>query len=164
MKLAITGTPGVGKTSVSKMLGKNLKSKVLNEKEFALEKGLGKWDSEEDELVVPLEKLKNALNKMLKTEKNVIIEGHMLCEIALDIDFIVLITLDPELLEERLGARRYPAPKIQDNVFCEGIDYCKKHVSRKYPKKKIIEVGSQKSIKETVHIILKVFKERGILK
>ena len=164
MKLAITGTPGVGKTSVSKSLGKKLKSKVLNEKEFALEKGIGKWDSEEDELIVPLGKLRKALNQMLKTEENVIIEGHMLCEIALDVDFIVLITLDPELLEERLESRRYPHPKIQDNVFCEGIDYCKKHVSRKYPKKKIIEVKSQKSIKETMHIILKEFKDRGILK
>ena len=164
MKLAITGTPGVGKTSVSKALGKTLKCKVLNEKEFSLEKGIGKWDTEENELVVPLTKLEKELNLLLKTEKNVIIEGHMLCEIAVDIDFIVLITFDPELLGERLGARQYDAVKIQDNVFCEGIDYCKKHVSRKYPKKKIIEVKSQKSIKETVHIILEEFKERGILK
>ncbi len=164
MKLAITGSPGVGKTSVSKELGTALKSKVLNEKEFSLAQGIGKWDSEEDELVVPLEKLKKALNELLRTEKNVIIEGHMLCEIALDIDFIVLITLDPELLEERLGHRNYTPAKIQDNVFCEGIDYCKKHVSRKYPKKKIIEVKSQKSIKDTVHIILQEFKDRGILK
>ena len=164
MKLAIMGTPGVGKTSVAKALGNTLKYEVLNEKQFALERGIGKWDSEEDELVVPLGKLKNALNLMLKTEENVIIEGHMLCEIALDVDFIILITLDPELLEERFRFRQYRAEKIQDNVFCEGIDYCKKHVSRKYPKKKIIEVKSQKSIKETLHIILKEFKERGILK
>lgn len=164
MKLAITGTPGVGKTSVSKSLGLALKCKVLNEKVFSLEKGIGKWDSQEDELVVPLGKLKKSLNEMLKTEENVIIEGHMLCEIAVNIDFIILITLDPEMLEERLGARRYPSLKIQDNVFCEGIDYCKKHVSRKYPKKKIIEVESQKSIKDTMHIILEEFKKRGILK
>ena len=164
MKLAITGTPGVGKTSISKLLGKTLKCKVLNEKEFSLEKGIGIWDSEEDELVVPLTKLKKALNTMLKIEENMIIEGHMLCEIALDVDFVVLITVDPELLGERLSARQYDAVKIQDNVFCEGIDYCKKHVSRKYPKKKIIEVKSQKSIKETMHIILEEFKEQGILK
>ena len=164
MKLAITGTPGVGKTSVGKALGKELKIKVFNEKEFALEKGIGRWDSEENELVVPLEKLEKEINSLLETEQNVIIEGHMLCEISLDVDFIVLITLDPELLEERLGARQYGAPKIQDNVFCEGIDYCKKHAGRKYPKNKIIEVKSQKSIKETMSIILKEFKERGILK
>ncbi|MFH1240155.1 MAG: AAA family ATPase [Candidatus Diapherotrites archaeon] len=164
MKLAITGSPGVGKTSVSKELGKKLKSRVLNEKEFALEQGIGQWDSKENELVVPLGKLKTALNTMLKTEESVIIEGHMLCEIALDVDFIVLIRLDPELLEERLGSKQYDTIKIQDNVFCEGIDYCKKHMSRKYPKNKIIEVQSQKSIKETMYVILKEFKERGILK
>ena len=40
MRLLVTGTPGVGKTSVSKELGKRLKCKVVNEMEFALKEGI----------------------------------------------------------------------------------------------------------------------------
>ena len=163
MRIVITGSPGVGKTAVARLLGKKLKYKVLNEKEFALEKSIGKWDPEDNELVVPLSKLKIELNKVLSKEKNLIVEGHMLCELGLKADVLVLMRLHPELLYERLALREYSAEKIGDNVFCEGIDYCKKHASRNYAKKKIIEVKCQKSIKETVHIIIKEFKERGLL-
>ncbi|MFH1391399.1 MAG: AAA family ATPase [Candidatus Diapherotrites archaeon] len=159
MKIGITGSPGVGKTSVSKLLGQAFKAKVLNEKEFALKEGIGEFDTTENELVVPLNKLKTKLNKFLKKEKNIVIEGHMLCEIKADFDYLVLIKCDPEILEMRLEERGYKAEKIQDNVFCEGIDYCKKHSLRNYSKKKVIVVENRKSIKETTNaIILKIEK------
>jgi len=159
MKLLVTGSPGVGKTSVSQELGKALNCRVLNEKEFALEQGLGEWDIEENELIVDLKKLETGLKKLLSKEKNIIIEGHLLCEIRLPVDYAVLIRLDPELLQERISRRNYDAEKIEDNVFCEGIDYCKKHLGRRYSEKKIVEVQSGKTIKETSeHILEKISK------
>tara|TARA_Y100000310_G_scaffold193496_1_gene193442 strand:+ start:4725 stop:5216 length:492 start_codon:yes stop_codon:yes gene_type:complete len=160
MQIGITGTPGVGKTSVSKLLGKAFDSKVLNEKEFALKEGIGEFDTTENELVVPLSKLKVKLNEFLKKEKNIVIEGHMLCEIKVNFDYLVLIKCDPEILEMRLEERGYKAEKIQDNVFCEGIDYCKKHSLRNYPKEKVIVVENRKSIKETTNAIILEIEKR----
>ncbi|PIN85393.1 MAG: hypothetical protein COV47_02380 [Candidatus Diapherotrites archaeon CG11_big_fil_rev_8_21_14_0_20_37_9] len=154
MKIGITGTPGVGKTAIAKMLGEFIKIQPLNEKEFALKEGIGEFDKEENELVVPLKKLEESLNKYLKKQKNAIIEGHLICEIKADFDYIIVITCDPEILEARLEMRGYKAEKVQDNVFCEGIEYCRKHAARKYPKKKRIEVESRKSIKETFEAII----------
>ena len=161
MRIIITGSPGVGKTSTAKALGKKLKHRVINEKQFALDKRIGKWDAEQEELVIPVTTFGKELNKLLANEKKIIVEGHLLCELKLKADFVVLIRLDPELLETRLEARRYGAEKVQDNVFCEGIDYCKKHVLRSYPKNKVIEVQSGKTIKETMDNIVKELKKKG---
>jgi adenylate kinase len=161
MRIAITGSPGTGKTSVAMALGKKLKYSVMNEKQFALDKGIGKWDEKEDELAIPLKKIEKELNKLLKKRKNLVLEGHLLCEIKLSVDFIVLIKVDPELLDLRLRKKGYREEKIQDNVFCEGIEYCKKHAYRNYKKKKIVEVGSQKTIKETMEYIIMGLKEKG---
>ncbi|MDP6671202.1 MAG: AAA family ATPase [archaeon] len=159
MRIIITGSPGVGKTSISKALGKGLKYKVVNEKAFAVENGIGKWDSKNEELVVPLGKLQKALNQALEKEKDLIVEGHLLCETKLKVDAVIVLRLHPELLQARLGERSYSAEKIQDNVFCEGIDYCKKHVLRRYPAKKVLEVDCKKTIKETTAHILRELKK-----
>ena len=160
MKIGITGTPGVGKTSVSKIIAENYHYLHLNEKQFALKKRIGEFDTEENELIVPLPQLEQKLNELLKKEKNLVVEGHMLCEIKAKFDYLILITCDPELLELRLDSRGYKAEKIQDNVFCEGIDYCKKHASRNYPKEKIIEIKSRKTIKETSDAIITEINKR----
>ena len=154
MRIAITGTPGVGKTALAKKLGTALGFKVLNEKEFAIGKGIGKFDAEENELVVPLGKLERELNRTLAKEQDIIIEGHLLCEIKTDVDAMVLITCEPERLAARLEARGYSEVKVQDNVFCEGIEYCKKHVYRNYPKRKVVVVENSKGIKETLYDIV----------
>ena len=76
------------------------------------------------------------------------------------VDVAVLLRLHPELLEARLERRGYNAEKIQDNVFCEGIDYCKKHLSRNYKRSRIIEVPAHGTSKETANTIIKKLRER----
>jgi len=161
MRILLTGSPGVGKTSVARLLGKRLGCRVVNEKQFALEKGIGKWDEKEDELVIPPAEFGKAVNRLLEGEKNIIVEGHLLCEVKLKADFFVVLRIDPEVLEARLEARGYSAEKVQDNVFCEGIDYCKKHAGRNWPGERIVEVQGGKTIKETLDRIIKGLKEKG---
>ena len=162
MRILITGTPGVGKTAIAKRLGAALGFKVVNEKEFALKEGIGEFDAAENELVVPLKKLEVRLNKFLAKHKDVIVEGHLLCEIKAKADAVVLLTCDPERLASRLELRGYNEVKIQDNVFCEGIGYCRKQVKRNYPKSRAIEACGGKDIKETLYDI--VVKLRGVMK
>ncbi len=160
MKLAITGSPGVGKTSVGKALAKHYSLKFWNEKDFGLKKGIGEWDDEENELVVDERDLEKTLNKEISREKGILVEGHLICETKLKVDYLILLRCDPELLELRLEKRGYKAEKVQDNVFCEGIDYCKKHAERNYPKGKIIEVNSGKTLKETMGLIITELEKR----
>ena len=160
MKLMITGTPGTGKTDISKVLAKVLKLELINEKQFALKKGIGEWDTLENELEIPIKKLERELNLELMHKKNVIVEGHLLCETKLKVDYAILLRIHPEVLETRLESRGYSMPKVQDNVFAEGIDYCKKHLEKIYPKSKIIEVNASKSVKETAKEIISELEKR----
>lgn len=168
MRICITGTPGVGKTALAKRLGELLKYAVINEKEFALRERIvgGKkteFGPETNELAVPLEKLEARLKKFLAEEKDVIFEGHMLCEVKAPFDLVVVLRLSPpERLEYRLESRGYSQEKIQDNVFCEGIGYCLKHALRNYGKKRVFEADNRKTIKGTTDLILReVFLRRG---
>lgn len=162
MRIIITGSPGTGKTTIAKLLAKKLRCKLINEADFSLEKGIAKWDHENAELEIPLGKLKKGLEKELEKHERVILEGHTLCEIKLNVDAVVLLRVHPEILQERLERKGYNEVKIMDNVFCEGIDYCKKHVYRRYNRSKIIEVKNEKGIKETLNTIIKELKGRGI--
>ncbi|MCX6801034.1 MAG: AAA family ATPase [Candidatus Diapherotrites archaeon] len=154
MNIIITGTPGVGKTTLAKLLAKKLKMKVFNEKNFALKNRIGSFN-EDNELEIPIKVFEKKANLFLKKNDRIIFEGHTLCEMKLKVDKIVLITIHPEILELRLESRNYKVEKIMDNVFCEGIDYCKKKVFKNYPRNKVIEIGSRQHVKETFSDVLK---------
>ncbi|MEM4598698.1 MAG: AAA family ATPase [Candidatus Diapherotrites archaeon] len=161
MHIIITGSPGTGKTTLSKKLSRIMKHRCINELEFAIAKKIGHWDTKENELVVPLTKLKKELLKEIKSERNLILEGHLLCEVKLPVDAVILLRVDPEILNERLEMKKYSVTKIADNVFCEGIDYCKKHLMKRYPPEKIIEIKNESNIKNTVKVAVKELKKRG---
>ena len=160
MRICITGTPGTGKTTIAKQLGGIINHKVLNEREFALAQGIGEYDTQENELVVPLEKLESRLNKLLAKEKNIIVEGHMLCETKCKFDLVIVLRVHPERLAARLELRGYKDEKIQDNVFVEGIDYCKKHALRNYAKSMVLEAENKQTIKETTALLLNEIASR----
>jgi len=162
MRLALTGSPGVGKTSVARGLAAALKLSYVNEQGFAHAQGLGSWDEEANELVVPLEALQMALEKHLAGLERFVVEGHLVCEMALPVDVCLVLRVDPEVLEARLERRGYRAEKVQDNVFCEGIEYCLKHARRAYGRDKVVEVRSGKTVKETVEAIVGLLGERGL--
>lgn len=159
MNILITGTPGTGKSSVSKIVAKHFKLKVINEKEFAKKKGIGKFDKKEKELQIPLKSLQKELNSTL-AKGNVLVEGHLLCEIKLKVDFAVLLWANPDTLLSRLLKRKYSAVKVFDNVFAEMNGYCKKQLHKNYPKSKIIEAESANNIKQTAQIIIREINKR----
>ena len=139
MNIAISGTPGTGKTTLAKFFEEKFGFKVVNEKEFALSEGIGIFN-EQDELEIPIKEFEKRANAFLSKNKKVLFEGHLLCEMKLNVDKFIVLTLDPEKLQLRLEQRNYSIEKIMDNVFCEGIEYCKKHAMRNY-KSNLIIVG-----------------------
>ncbi|MDD4250565.1 MAG: AAA family ATPase [Candidatus ainarchaeum sp.] len=141
MNLLVTGTPGVGKTVISKMLAQKFNLKYVNEKDFALKNSIGSFN-DENELEIPIKEFERLANEFLKENKNVVFDGHTLCEMKLNVDKVILLRVNPDDLELRLENRGYSTEKCWDNLFCEGIDYCKKHVLKNYSKSKLIEINS----------------------
>ncbi|MEK6973016.1 MAG: AAA family ATPase [archaeon] len=157
MRILITGTPGTGKTTIAKVLAKQLRYALVNERDFALDAGIGSMV--EGELELPLTKLASKLKEYLKNKNNFIIEGHVLCEIKLPIDLVFILIAKPKILEKRLSGRGYKTIKILDNLFCEETQYCEKNILKRYPQNKVFVVKNEKSLNQAVRSILNKINE-----
>jgi len=114
--VAITGTPGVGKTSVARKL-KELGYEVYAVGELA-EKLDCIIDYEEDCVVVDVEELKKKFQSMPKGDL-VVVEGHLSHNLA---DTAVVLRCNPLVLKERLFRRGWSEEKVMENVEAELID------------------------------------------
>jgi len=156
MKIIITGTPGTGKTVIAGKLGKKLEYKVINEKDFALKTKSGKKKGKEIE--IDTKKFEKKINEFLKEKDNLVLEGHVLCEMKINVDKIFVLRTKREILEKRLKKKKYNEVKIQDNLFCEEIDYCSKKALKNY--KKVTEIMNEKTLNSSIQKIIKKIKEK----
>jgi len=109
--LAITGTPGVGKTTVAKILErKGYRVGSVNE----IAKKYGCVEEEEGCLVVDIEKLRKSFSENLD-----FIEGHLSHYLA---DKCVVLRCNPLVLKERLKSKGWNNEKILENLEAELID------------------------------------------
>ena len=114
MRIALTGTPGTGKTSVAALLPYRLID--IN----AIVKGglnLG-IDLERGCLEADMEGLEMKLAEM-DTDELTILEGHFSHYFA---DVAVVLRLVPSELRKRLEARGYSEAKIKENLESEALD------------------------------------------
>ena len=116
-RVAITGTPGAGKTSVSRMLeekGFTLVSVEGLAEEFGC---IGEVDPEDGARPIDTEKLGLSLNVewVEPDEGVVIVDGHM--SHNLPVDAVVVLRCSPDALRGRLAERGYSEGKINSN--CE---------------------------------------------
>ena len=112
VRYALTGTPGTGKTSISKQLNK----KILHLSDLYSEASEGKNST--GEWLIDLEKLNGIVNK--SNGSSLIIEGH-LSHTLKNIEQIIVLRCDPNVLRLRLEKRAYSEVKIKENLEAEAI-------------------------------------------
>ncbi|PKK85563.1 MAG: NMP kinase [Thermoplasmata archaeon HGW-Thermoplasmata-1] len=146
MFVALTGTPGTGKTTVAELLSRRGFT-VLDVKKLAVENGfiLGSDDERGGSLIVDTDSLSEWVMKRYGkqggsenifgntdrkdadpsvrpiSENYVFLEGHVAhlmecCEV------VVILRCDPKILYQRLSSRGWPAKKIEENVDAEALD------------------------------------------
>ena len=117
MIIAVTGTPGVGKTTVSKLLARKLGYEYVSLRDYAMERGIGEMKG--DELEVEVDELAYNFERDF-AGKNVVADGHL--SHLLKADLVVVLRAHPKLVGERLKARGYSEEKIGENVEAELVD------------------------------------------
>lgn len=145
MRLLITGVPGCGKTALAKKISKALKAKLADVNGLVVENGIYSTSARKEKLV-DLKKLERILRKLLAKEGNIVIESHLLCEMPLPCDKIIVLRCNPLVLKKRLEKRGYPLWKVRENVLAEMLDYCSIRVSENYKKNEILEVNFTKPL------------------
>ena len=119
MLVAITGTPGVGKSTVSKILSR--KYPVIDIHSYAEKHGLfEEFDEEAGSYNVDVEKLNDSIMSEHFTEPYIFLDGHL--SHFVDCDAIIVMRCQPKIISERLKARGYDDKKVKENVQAEVLD------------------------------------------
>lgn len=115
MRVAVTGSPGTGKTTATDRLETNLT--VVHMNDLIEEQGFvtGR-DEERDTFVADLE----AVREWLTGRNDLLIESHLAHH--LQVDHVVVLRCDPHILEERVIERGEPPEKARENAESEALD------------------------------------------
>jgi len=159
----ITGTPGVGKSSVSKMLASILGARLISIGELVKREGLYTgWDEERETLIADTDRLSERIREIIDAEKRtIIIEGHYAVHVVPPekVDLIFVLRRDPRDLKKTLEDRGYSRRKVMENLAAEILDVCLFDAVDVCGVEKLCEMDTtSKSPEEVVDEIISVIK------
>ena len=159
----VTGTPGVGKSSVSKILASILGARLVSIGELVKKESLYTgWDEKRETLIADTDRLSERISEIISAERRtMIIEGHYAVHVIPPekVDLIFILRRDPRELKKTLEDRGYSRRKTMENLAAEILDVCLFDAVDICGVEKLCEINTtSKSPKEVVNEILSVIK------
>lgn len=115
MRVAVTGTPGTGKTTATEQLESDLDVVHLNE--VIRDRGLTTGrDETRDTLVADID----AVAEWLGDRADILFESHLAHRFTAD--RVVVLRCHPEVVEDRLAERGEPESTVAENAESEALD------------------------------------------
>jgi adenylate kinase len=120
VRLALTGTPGTGKSAVGEALARQ-GVLVIPVSDAARRLGaVTGFDRRRQSAEVDVARLARAVDRELRgTRGDVVLEGHLAHHLA--VDRAVVLRCPPGVLARRLRKRRWPDAKVRENVCAEAL-------------------------------------------
>ena len=141
MLVALTGTPGVGKTSVSYVLqDKGFKNVDLNK--VAVEEGfIVGVDKERESKIINLDKLNDYVKNLYKSKDVVFLVGHV-SHLLKNIDKVIVLRCHPDELRKRLSVKKWVEKKVKENLEAEVLDVILCESLEVHSKRNVFEIDT----------------------
>lgn len=139
--IALTGTPGVGKTEVARQLvrrGWPVVDLARFVADFDLAEGI---DPGRGSRIVDPTRVGRALRRIVQPEETTLLEGHWAHEVP-GVRAGVVLRLRPRVLERRLRDRRWKRSKVLENVEAEAIGIILQEAVRRFGTSDTFEVNA----------------------
>lgn len=126
--ILVSGVPGVGKTTASRLLADCMGYRLVSVSELAEREGLAAGsDPLRETSVVDLERTRERLAEIIgESEAPVIVEGHFAHDLVPpeEVSHAFVLRRAPWRLRRELEARGYSEEKVRENVEAELVDVC----------------------------------------
>ena len=141
MFIALTGTPGTGKTTLASQLQKE-NITVISFQDFALKHHCDEgYDQEKDTRIIDIDKVNQALEKIDQQDQTIIIEGH-LSHLLSPIKKVIILRCHPKILYKRLQQKDWKNQKIKENLEAEMLDIILCEIMDIYPPRDVFEIDT----------------------
>ena len=143
--ILIGGTPGTGKTMVSKVLGSRLSVDVVSLGNLADESGcISAQDKARDTGIIDEDCLVDALVELVEPKgKRLIIEGHYIDLVPSSaVQWVFILRTHPETLRGRLAEREYKDEKVKENVEAEVLGVCQLDALDSFGEDRVLEIDT----------------------
>ena len=163
--IIVTGTPGVGKTLVSKALTERLGGYYLSVTDLAKKENLVlRADSERNTMVADIRRLSDRIKTIICTSPfDVVVDGHYASDVVSSdlVSYAFVLRIHPDTLRERLRARGYSTEKVLENVASEVLGVCLSDAVARFGVTKVDEIDvSHRAVADIVEEILAVLTGR----
>ncbi|KAL8928016.1 MAG: hypothetical protein Q9208_002091 [Pyrenodesmia sp. 3 TL-2023] len=141
--IIITGTPGVGKTSLCESLVGSTDLKHLSINQIAKERECHDgWDEAMESWIIDEDKLLDAIEDEIKAG-GCLIDWHA-CDLFPEswIDLVVVLRSDSSILYDRLKARNYSEKKLQENMDAEIMEVLLSEAREAFEDELVVELWS----------------------
>jgi len=152
--IIITGSPGVGKTSVSAILASKLNAVHVDLGKLVVKENLvtGK-DEARDTLIADMERVSHRVKEILaQVEGDVVFDGHYAVDVvpAKNVSRVFVLRRNPEELRSLMEARGWGSLKLWENLACEVLDVCLSDAIKACGAEKVCEVDATRRTAEDV--------------
>jgi len=164
--LAISGTPGVGKSSISKRLSEVLGVPWIDLSQAVIENKLYvEFDDLRASYIIDEARVREYLERMYREHGPYILASHYAEIVPHELlELIVVIRLHPLHLIERLTRRGWSCRKVAENVEAELLSVCTRNAVDEHGDEMVVEIDATgRSVDDVVSEILSiVFGERSV--
>jgi adenylate kinase len=144
--IVVTGTPGTGKTTFAKRLGKEIGADYVALTQFVLERKLYTgFDRERESRVVNIARVHASLNRLLlQTKRPTIVDTHIPGGIIPKdlVKLVFVLRCHPRILERRLSKKRWKQGKIRENVLAEMLGVCLINAVKWFGLSRVVELDT----------------------